>query len=239
MYRKSSKLKIILSSVLVMVLIICLGLDIWHGWIRLLAPEKEIHNTYLIGKQKVNTLNPETGEEVAVSEPFFEVNVYNNAFELKINELFDETQSGFYSHGLQYISKDGKEFTFSNNVNIESASNLSSHISSVLKKQISLKENYTFIEDIVGGICSAIEYNKTPYEIINLGGGSPVTLNQMIETIEEVLGKKAIINRLPMQPGDVDKTVSDITKARNLLNYNPQTSFKEGIKKFVEWRRGK
>ena len=97
--------------------------------------------------------------------------------------------------------------------------------------------DYTFIEDIICGICSAIEYNKTPYEIINLGGGSPVTLNQMIETIEEVLGKKAIINRLPMQPGDVDKTVSDITKARKLLNYNPKTSFKEGIRKFVEWRR--
>ena len=97
--------------------------------------------------------------------------------------------------------------------------------------------DYTFIEDVIGGICSAIEYNKTPYEIINLGGGSPVTLNQMISTIEEALGKKAIINRLPMQPGDVDKTVSDITKARKLLNYNPQTSFKEGIKKFVEWRR--
>lgn len=97
--------------------------------------------------------------------------------------------------------------------------------------------DYTFIEDIISGICSAINYNGTSYEIINLGGGSPVTLNQMIETIEEVLGKKAIINRLPMQPGDVDKTVSDITKARKLLNYNPKTTFKEGIKKFVEWRR--
>lgn len=97
--------------------------------------------------------------------------------------------------------------------------------------------DYTFIDDIVQGICSAIEYDKSPYEIINLGGGSPVTLNQMIETIENVLGKKAIINRLPMQLGDVDKTVSDITKARNLLNYNPQTCFKDGIRKFVEWRK--
>ena len=97
--------------------------------------------------------------------------------------------------------------------------------------------DYTYIEDIISGICSAIEYNKTPYEIINLGGGSPVTLNEMISTIEEILGKKAEINRLPMQPGDVNKTVSDITKARKLLNYNPQTSFKEGIRKFVEWRK--
>ena len=59
----------------------------------------------------------------------------------------------------------------------------------------------------------------------------------MIETIEKVLGKKAQIDRLPMQLGDVDKTVSDITKARKLLNYNPTTSFEEGIRKFVEWRK--
>ena len=100
----------------------------------------------------------------------------------------------------------------------------------------STKRDYTFIEDIIDGICSAIKYDKTHYEIINLGGGSPVTLNEMISTIEEVLGKKAIIDRLPMQPGDVNKTVSDITKAKNLLGYSPKTSFKEGIRKFVEWR---
>ena len=96
--------------------------------------------------------------------------------------------------------------------------------------------DYTYIDDIVNGIMSAIDYDKTPYEIINLGGGSPVTLNEMITTIEKVLGKKAKIERLPMQPGDVDRTVSDITKARRLLNYNPQTSFEEGIRKFMEWR---
>lgn len=96
--------------------------------------------------------------------------------------------------------------------------------------------DYTYIDDIVNGIMSAINYDKTPYEIINLGGGSPVTLNEMIATIEKVLGKKAKIERLPMQPGDVDRTVADITKARRLLNYNPQTSFEEGIRKFIEWR---
>ena len=96
--------------------------------------------------------------------------------------------------------------------------------------------DYTYIDDIVNGIMSAIDYDKTPYEIINLGGGSPVTLNEMITTIEKVMGKKAKIERLPMQPGDVDRTVSDITKARRLLNYNPQTSFEEGIRKFMEWR---
>ena len=95
--------------------------------------------------------------------------------------------------------------------------------------------DYTFIDDIVQGICAAITYNKTPYEIINLGGGEPITLKRMIETIEKAIGKPAIINKLPMQAGDVDKTVCDWSKAQRLLGYSPQTSFEEGIKKFVEW----
>ena len=97
--------------------------------------------------------------------------------------------------------------------------------------------DYTYIDDIVDGVMSALKYNATKYEIINLGGGAPVTLNGMIETIEKVLGKKAKIDRLPMQPGDVDKTVSDITKAQKLLGYCPQTTFEEGIREFAEWRK--
>ncbi|MCZ9890700.1 GDP-mannose 4,6-dehydratase [Brachyspira hyodysenteriae] len=99
----------------------------------------------------------------------------------------------------------------------------------------STMRDYTYIEDIVSGIILAIEYNKTNYEIINLGGGEPINLERMIKTIETVLGKKAIINRMEMQKGDVDKTVANITKARNLLNYNPSTSFENGIKKFIDW----
>ncbi|OLA94344.1 MAG: epimerase [Candidatus Melainabacteria bacterium LEY3_CP_29_8] len=95
--------------------------------------------------------------------------------------------------------------------------------------------DYTYIDDIVDGIIGAINYNDTIYEIINLGGGAPVSLNQMIETIEKVLNKKAIIERLPMQMGDVNKTAADITKAKKLLNYNPKTSFERGIINFIEW----
>ena len=97
--------------------------------------------------------------------------------------------------------------------------------------------DYTYIDNIVLGIISAIEYNKTSYEIINLGGGNPISLNKMIETIENILNKKAIIERMSMQKGDVDKTAADISKAKLLLNYNPSTSFEEGIKKFTEWYR--
>ena len=97
------------------------------------------------------------------------------------------------------------------------------------------KRDYTFIEDIVSGIKSAIKYNDTGYEIINLGGGEPVSLSRMIEVIENTLGIKAIIDRKPMQKGDVDKTVADISKAERLLGYKPQTRFVDGIAKFVDW----
>ncbi len=97
--------------------------------------------------------------------------------------------------------------------------------------------DYTYVDDIVDGIISAINYNDTPYAIINLGGGAPVSLNEMIATIERVLNKKATVEHLPMQLGDVNKTAADITKAKKLLNYNPKTSFKEGIIKFIEWEK--
>ena len=101
------------------------------------------------------------------------------------------------------------------------------------------KRDYTYIDDIISGVKAAIAYNKTPYEIINLGGGEPVSLSQMIKTIETTLGEKAILDRKPMQKGDVDKTVSDISKAQRLLGYNPQTRFSDGIAKFIKWWKNK
>ena len=96
--------------------------------------------------------------------------------------------------------------------------------------------DYTYIDDIINGILAAIKYNKTPYEIINLGGGSPITLNEMVSTIEDVMQKKTQIEYLPNQLGDVKKTVCDLSKAQNLLNFKPQTKFKDGIKKFIQWK---
>lgn len=98
--------------------------------------------------------------------------------------------------------------------------------------------DYTYIGDIIDGIVKSIKYveeNENVYEILNLGESEPITLDEMIKTIEEVIGKKAIIERLPMQSGDVDKTYADISKAKKLVGYNPKTSFEEGIKRFVEW----
>lgn len=99
------------------------------------------------------------------------------------------------------------------------------------------KRDYTFIDDIVAGIKASIAYDKTGFEIINLGGGEPITLKRMIETIEQTMGKKAVIEQLPMQPGDVEKTVCDYSKAQRLLGYNPKTTFAEGIAKYIAWKR--
>jgi len=95
--------------------------------------------------------------------------------------------------------------------------------------------DYTYIDDIVDGIIGAIDNKKNKKcEIYNLGNGNPITLNRFIEICEKVTGKKAIINNLPEQLGDVPATYADITKARNDLGYDPKTSFEEGIKKMFE-----
>ncbi len=98
--------------------------------------------------------------------------------------------------------------------------------------------DYTYVDDIVDGIIKSIHYveeNENVYEIINLGNSNPVSLKEMIDTIGEVLGVTPKIEKLPMQPGDVDRTYADISKAKRLLKYNPKTSFHDGIEKFVEW----
>ena len=96
--------------------------------------------------------------------------------------------------------------------------------------------DYTYIDDIISGILAAIQYNETQYEIVNLAGGRSITLKEMIQTIETVLKKKALIKTLPMQLGDVDRTVADITKAEKLFNYRPTITFEEGIRKFIQWK---
>lgn len=102
----------------------------------------------------------------------------------------------------------------------------------------STSRDYTYIDDIVDGITKSINYvetNSNVYEILNLGNSSPVTLKEMIQTIGEALGKEPKINQLPMQPGDVERTFADVSKAKNLIGYDPKTSFKKGIENFVKW----
>lgn len=98
--------------------------------------------------------------------------------------------------------------------------------------------DYTYVADIVSGIMAAMQYEKTMFEIVNLGNNHPVSLSEMVATLETVLNKKAILNKLPMQEGDVPSTCADITKAQEILGYHPATSFEDGIKKFVAWKLG-
>lgn len=95
--------------------------------------------------------------------------------------------------------------------------------------------DYTFVDDTVQGVIAAMHFESSGFEIINLGNNYTVTLNELIKAIEEVIGKKAVIERFPEQPGDVPKTFADISKAKRLLGYNPQTKLRDGLEKFYEW----
>ena len=98
----------------------------------------------------------------------------------------------------------------------------------------SSSRDYTYINDIVSGIVAASELDRS-YELINLGNSSPITLNEFITTLENIIGKSLKFEQLPMQPGDVKQTCADITKAQQLLGYQPNTSLEDGMKKFVAW----
>ena len=96
--------------------------------------------------------------------------------------------------------------------------------------------DYTFYSDVVDGIVAALHYD-CQFDVFNLGNSHPISLNTMICELEDHVGRKAIVERLPDQPGDVPITYADISKARQLLGYSPKVSFAEGIGAFVAWFR--
>lgn len=100
------------------------------------------------------------------------------------------------------------------------------------------RRDYTYVDDIIAGVRAAIDYAASDYEVINLGESRTVELRELIELLENELGRKAIIDRQPMQPGDVPVTFADIAKAKRILGYNPQTQIEAGIKHFVGWFKG-
>jgi UDP-glucuronate 4-epimerase len=94
--------------------------------------------------------------------------------------------------------------------------------------------DYTYVTDIVDGVVACTE-RKVGYEIFNLGNSHSVKLSQLIEVLENALGRTAVIERLPEQPGDVPLTYADITKSKSQLGYSPKVRIEEGIPMFVEW----
>lgn len=99
------------------------------------------------------------------------------------------------------------------------------------------RRDYTYIDDIISGVIAAIDYDGSKYEIFNLGESETTELSGLVELLEQSLDMKAEVDRQPPQPGDVPITYADISKAKRLLNYNPQTKIEDGIPKFVEWFR--
>jgi len=98
----------------------------------------------------------------------------------------------------------------------------------------SMLRNYTYIDDIIEGVIKAI-HKPTSYIILNLGGEQTVSLNDLIKTLESIIGKQAIRNILPKPAGDVSVTYADTTKAKEYLGWQPQTSFVDGCRNFIDW----
>jgi len=118
-----------------------------------------------------------------------------------------------------------------------------------------MRRDFTYIGDIVEGVVRVLDRiaesnpdfdpaqpdaatSHAPYRIYNIGNHEPVELMDFIGTIEDALGKKAIMNMLPMQAGDVEATYADIDDLRNAVGFSPATPLKEGVAKFVAWHRG-
>jgi len=96
------------------------------------------------------------------------------------------------------------------------------------------RRDYTYVDDIVHGILAALRANPR-FEIVNLGESQTITLMEVVEHLESVLGKKALLRFLPMQSGDMEITYADISHARKTLGYDPKTPFKDGIRRFADW----
>ncbi|MBP9002375.1 MAG: GDP-mannose 4,6-dehydratase [Candidatus Hydrogenedentes bacterium] len=98
----------------------------------------------------------------------------------------------------------------------------------------SSRRDYTYIDDIISGVLAAIDHPRE-YDIFNLGESRTVSLTELIALLEEVLGRRALIDRHPPQPGDVPITYADISRARELLGWEPRTPVEEGLRHFATW----
>ena len=100
----------------------------------------------------------------------------------------------------------------------------------------STSRDYTYVDDTVAGIVAALEHCDR-YRIYNLGGAEPVSLNSLLQELESAIGRQAIIDRRPAQPGDVERTCADVARSRDELGYEAQISLGEGLRRFVAWYR--
>jgi UDP-glucuronate 4-epimerase len=97
------------------------------------------------------------------------------------------------------------------------------------------RRDYTYIDDVIQGTLAALNYDGPRFDVFNLGESETIQLKDLIGAIENALGRKAKINRLPEQAGDMPLTCADILKAKKLLGYNPTTRFSDGLPRFIDW----
>lgn len=104
-----------------------------------------------------------------------------------------------------------------------------------------MKRDFTYVDDIVSGIVGVLkkppedEINSAPHRVLNIGNTKSEALMDFINLIEREIGKSADIEFLPMQPGDVKETYSDVTATKELTGYEPTTNINVGVPKFVAW----
>jgi UDP-glucuronate 4-epimerase len=108
----------------------------------------------------------------------------------------------------------------------------------------STARDYTYVDDVVAGILAALHHEPLadagpPFDVFNLGNSHPVPLSDLVVQLEKTIGRKALQDPKPLQPGDVPITWADISKSRRVLGYRPSTSLEEGLKKFVAWYRSR
>lgn len=101
----------------------------------------------------------------------------------------------------------------------------------------STRRDYTYIDDIVAGVVAAVRYDQSSYEVINLGNNRTVSLRELVAALENALGRAAVVDPQPEQPGDVPQTWADVSKARRLLGYAPTTGLADGLAVFASWLR--
>ncbi len=97
------------------------------------------------------------------------------------------------------------------------------------------RRDYTYVDDVVKGIRAAMDYSATPYEIINVGNSSTVSLTELVEALQDVLGVRALTQRFPNQAGDVPATWADCSKADRFLGFRPNTQLRDGLERFAAW----
>ena len=103
----------------------------------------------------------------------------------------------------------------------------------------SMERDFTYIDDVVNGVVSAVDHvmETETFAILNLGESEPIRLSRLVSALERATGREAVIDRLQVPPGDVDRTFADVSRARQLLGYQPRVGIDDGLRRFVEWYR--